>query len=199
MFVDSFDVVFYTCTFLLPGFIINSVVNSLVPKTRLDDVRYPLSCLLYSIINCALCSWFYVALTKNISSRNPVLYWFLMVIGTIIVALIVAFVIGFTQQKGVIEHIFSRVGINKVHPIPTAWDYYFSKQQASWIVVTLRSGKVIYGLYAQQSFASSNPSERDLYIEKTYTLDDDMTWIEDSKSNGILISKDEIEAIEFFK
>lgn len=125
MFIDSFDVVFYTCTFLLPGFIINSVVNSLVPKTPLDDVRYALSCLLYSIINCALCSWFYVALIKNISSRNPVLYWFLMVIGTIVVALIVAFVIGFTQQKGVIENIFSWAGVNKVHPIPTAWDYFF--------------------------------------------------------------------------
>ena len=87
--------------------------------------------------------------------------------------------------------------VNKIHPVPTAWDYYFSKQKESWIIVTLKNGKTIYGKFSNHSFASSDAEERDLYIEKTYNIKEDMTWVEDDKSNGILVTKDEVETIEF--
>ena len=87
--------------------------------------------------------------------------------------------------------------VNKIHPVPTAWDYYFSKQEEAWIIVTLKNGKTIYGKFSEHSFASSDAEERDLYIEKTYNIKEDMTWVEDDKSNGILVPKDEVETIEF--
>ena len=53
MTIDSMEVVFYTCIFLLPGFIIKSVMDTLVPPAKHNDSKYFFSCLLYSIVNCA--------------------------------------------------------------------------------------------------------------------------------------------------
>lgn len=196
MTIDSFEVVFYTCIFLLPGFIIKSIMDTLVPPIRHNDTKYFLSCLLYSIVNCAVWSWVYLLLNK-ISEEHPIMYWFLLLTITVIGSTLLAVFIGTIKQKGLIELLFSKMRINKIHPVPTAWDYYFSKQEESWIIVTLKNGKTIYGKFANQSFAASDPEDRDLYIEKTYSINNDMTWQEDEKSKGILVSKNEIETIEF--
>lgn len=196
MTIDSIEVVFYTCVFLLPGFIIKSIMDTLVPPPRHNDAKYFFSCLFYSIVNCAVWSWAYISI-NTLSENHPIIYWLLILTITVLGSSLVAILISVIKQKGIIEWIFSRIKISKIHPVPTAWDYFFSKQQASWIIVTLKSGKSIYGIFSTRSYASSDPEERDIYIEKTYVLKDDMTWEEDEKSNGILISKDEIETIEF--
>lgn len=197
MTIDSFEVVFYTCIFLLPGFIIKSVIDTLVPPTKNNDTKYFFSCLLYSIVNCAIWSWVYLLLNK-ISDNHPIIYWILLLATTVVGATLLAFVVGVIKQTDLIEWLFKKMGVNKIHPVPTAWDYFFSKQKESWVIVTLKSGKTIYGKYSEQSFSSSDNEERDLYIEKTYTVKDNMTWEEDEKSKGILITKEEIETIEFF-
>ena len=197
MTIDSLEVVFYTCAFLLPGFIIKSVLDTLVPPAKHNDSKYFFSCLLYSIVNCAIWSWAYFLLNK-ISDNHPIIYWISLLATTVVGATLLAFVVGVIKQKGAIEWVFKKMGINKTHPAPTAWDYYFAKQEESWVVVTLKSGKTIYGKFSEHSFSSSDAEERDLYIEKTYGINDDMTWEEDEKSKGILIAKEEIETIEFF-
>lgn len=196
MTIDSLDVVFYTCIFLLPGFVIKSVLDALTPPVRHNETKYFFSCLLYSIVNCAIWSWAYILIAPMATNKSAV-YWLLLLSITIVGAAILAFLIGFIRQKEMVEWLFSKINVHKVHPIPTAWDYFFSKQEKSWIIVTLKSGKTVYGKYSTESFASSDCEERDLYIEKNYSISEDMSWIEDEKSKGILISKDEIETIEF--
>jgi hypothetical protein len=51
------------------------------------------------------------------------------------------------------------------HPTPKAWDYFFGSGAACWIIVTLKSGRVIGGYYGTESFSSSFPHEEDLYLE----------------------------------
>lgn len=124
-------------------------------------------------------------------------YWIWTLLITIVVAALLAFIIGVIKQKEVIDWLFKKMKVNKIHPIPTAWDYYFSKQEESWVIVTLKSGKTIYGKFSTESFASSDSDERDLYIEKTYSINDDMTWKENGTNMSILIKNDEISTIEF--
>lgn len=124
-------------------------------------------------------------------------YWIWILVITIVVAALLAFILGVIKQKGVIEWLFEKLNLNKIHPIPTAWDYYFSKQMESWVIVTLKNGKTIYGKFSTNSFASSDSDERDLYIEKTYSVDDDMIWKDNGKNMSILIKYDEISTIEF--
>lgn len=196
MTLDSFDTVFYTCIFLLPGFIIKSIIDSLSPPAKHNDTKYFFSCLFYSIINCAICSWAYVLVAKE-TEIYSVEYWIWILVITIVVAALLAFILGVIKQKGVIEWLFEKLNLNKIHPIPTAWDYYFSKQMESWVIVTLKNGKTIYGKFSTNSFASSDSDERDLYIEKTYSVDDDMIWKDNGKNMSILIKYDEISTIEF--
>ena len=122
------------------------------------------------------------------------LFLFVSIIGSLIIAVL----IGICKQTSIIDKVLSFFKIQKIHSIPTAWDYCFSKQQEAYVIVTLKDGKTIYGLFSTKSFASSDFEERDLYIEKTYTLDNDMSWKEDEKSQGVLIVFSEIETIEFF-
>ena len=44
-----------------------------------------------------------------------------------------------------------------LHPDPTAWDFYFRDQNPCWVLCHLKSGKLVGGVYALDSFASSLP------------------------------------------
>ena len=198
MSIDSFDAVFYTCIFLLPGFIIKNIRNLLVPPERHVDSKYFLSCFLYSIINCAFLSWVYKLIFSTID-RESIIHWVLLLIVTIIGAIIVAFAIGIIIQQGYLAKFLNKTPINFINPIPTAWDYVFSKQKHSRIIVYLKNGKTVYGRLGSNSCVSSDFEERDIYIEKTYDLDLNKKWIENIENDGILIPKEAIEVIEFQK
>ena len=74
----------------------------------------------------------------------------------------------------------------------------FSQARPCWVLVTLKNGSRICGLYGIQSFAGSDPKDRDLYLQATYRLvveTGDWAPVEDTA--GILISADQIAAIEF--
>lgn len=96
------------------------------------------------------------------------------------------------------RRLFAFIGIDLVHVIPTAWDWKFGKSMpASWVLLTLKDGTHFAGYCGEQSFASSDPSERDLYLEKVYEIDDNNNWIlQDGAS--LLITQGEIQTIEFW-
>ena len=88
MVLNSFDVVYYTSVFILPGFIIKGIINITNPSTKTTDNIYFISCLMYSIISCAVWSWFYV-LVNPLKNSKEVLYWVVCILVTIIGALII--------------------------------------------------------------------------------------------------------------
>ena len=192
---DSLSPVFYTSIFVLPGFIVKSIIDVMTPPQRYNNAKYFLSYLLYSLVNCSLCSWAYILISKHFLPSSGI-YWILSLLITVISSILLALLIGFCKQKEWIEKIFARFHFRKIHPSPTAWDYVFSRQEDSWVIVTLKNGSIIYGLYSFSSFASSDTDERDLYIEKVFTIGDNSQWIPNEQSKGILISKDSILTIE---
>ncbi|MBR2883394.1 MAG: hypothetical protein IKB93_01255 [Clostridia bacterium] len=198
MLIESFDVVFYTAIFVLPGFIINGIISAFNPTQKLSEGVLLLKCLLYSIIHCAVWSWLY-KLIFMIEHKYPKTYWFVLVVATIIAATIIAVIIGLIQQKQIIRKILSHFNLHISHPVPNSWDYCFSRRGSSWVIVTLIDDKMIYGWFSTNSFASSESDERDLFIEKTYTVDDNNNWTEATSNEGIYISKEQIKTIEFLK
>lgn len=194
--VESLDTVIYSCIFILPGFIIQEIIETLSPRGKISDTRYILRCLLYSITNCALLSWLYIAIGK-LHSTHPYRYWLIMVGITIIGALLISIGIGLIEQHGCIPKFLWIFRIRSRHPQPTAWDYFFSLGDPVWVIVTLIDGSRIYGKYSDKSFTSSDSTERDIYIEETYILDDSGSWIPAKNSAGILIMKNQIQTIEF--
>lgn len=109
----------------------------------------------------------------------------------------VALIIGILKQKDRARKVLDALKIRNMHPVPTAWDYIFSKQEPSWVIVTLIDNRLIMGLYSKNSFASSDSEERDIYIEKIFDVDENNQWIENIRNKGILISKDQVKTIEY--
>jgi len=105
--------------------------------------------------------------------------------------------LGFWVQNGPLRRWLNLIGINPVHPIPTAWDWYFKKPHHRWIIITLKDGTTFGGRFGSDSFASSDPTERDVFVERIWNIDENGQW-KDTGEKGLLIAHGEIRTLEFF-
>jgi hypothetical protein len=93
-----------------------------------------------------------------------------------------------------------RIGLQPVHPLPTAWDYCFSRLRAGLIEVTLSDGSIIYGwLNPNRSFASSSEQQNDLLIGCVLQQGDSGNLIPHTPNRYIYLSKNQIKWIVFFE
>ena len=197
--IESLEVVFYTAVFLLPGFFMRNIITSLNPAKKMSDNATFLSCLMYSIINLAVWSWAFVFITKlkDASYIPDWGYWVIIVAVTLIGATITSFVIGTIIQKRFIRWFGNKLRLKTIDPTDTAWDWVFAKCECSQLLITLKDDREICGWYAQDSFTSSDTTDRDIYIEYTYKKDQNGNYQPDEESKGIYIPKDSIKYIEF--
>ena len=79
----------------------------------------------------------------------------------------------------------------------TAWDYIFSKPVSYWVVVTLRDGNKVSGLYSGDSFSTSYPFGKDLYLEQEYKNVDGSIDTIVPKTAGVWIHEDQIAYLQF--
>jgi hypothetical protein len=85
-----------------------------------------------------------------------------------------------------------------LHPIPTAWDYYFFKCEPCLVIVHLKNGKLIGGLYGTKSYTSSYPEKMSIYLEQLIYIDDNGKFIRYVKgSKGALLDSDTFDYLEF--
>lgn len=197
MALDNWETIVYTCIFLLPGFIITELIDSIVPPKSFREVKFIFSCIIYSIINLALWIWLDIIIFEKLKT-NLVPFYIVLSSSNIVTSIITGTIIGLIKHCELPRKIFRLFKVQMNHPIPTAWDYLFNKKEECFVTVTLKSGKTVSGNFFCNSFASSETTERDLYIEKIYDVDDNENWNEVPRSLGMYISKDEIETIEFF-
>ena len=192
MMYDSWDTVFYTALFLLPGYVIISIVNAFNPQARFNESKYFLKCLLYSFVNLGVWGWAYsVVLTITLPKTS--LQWLLLACITLMGSALLGFIIGLIKQKMHLSRLLNYFGILTIHPTQSAWDFLFSKQESYYVIVAMEDDRIIRGWFSSNSFASSGPDNHDLYIEQCYGEG----WSEDIQSKGIYIPGDQIKYIEF--
>ena len=104
--------------------------------------------------------------------------------------------IGLAARKEVTRQLLRRLRINPVHPIAAAWDWKFGDMAGAYVLVTIKDGGPIAGYCGDASFISSDPGERDLYLEKVYEIDEEGTW-QDAGQRSMLIKADEVRFVEF--
>lgn len=196
----SLDAVLFTAGFLIPGFIWSAVLSMIVPRRMAgDQVRF-LEAFVLSCINNGLWSWaLFIIFKSGFLDHHP--YWSALMLGGIIFLspIGLGLLSGYFRQRQTVSRLLGRLGFRTVHPTPTAWDWHFSRERPSWVVVTLKDGSRIHGLFGYQSFAGDDPQHRDLYLEETYRLLETGDWAPVEDSAGVLIMPDEIAAIEFRK
>lgn len=85
------------------------------------------------------------------------------------------------------------------HPTGSAWDYFFSLKQPGWVIVQMKTGRKVAGLYGGESFASSAPNPRELFLQEAWLLNDDGGFERVVNDSAGVIVCGEVESIEVFK
>jgi hypothetical protein len=194
----SIQAVIVIALFLMPGFIARSVLSSVYPTSEPSEARLALTAVTLSCGNYGIWSWLLILSWQKHWYKSDGFLAFLAVLVLFLSPVVGTLAIVKLMQTSAFRSVRETFGIR--HPAPNAWDYFFGKGAACWIIVTLKSGRVIGGYYGTESFASSFPHEEDLYLE----LLCDMT--PEGRLNGItpltfggIIRMADVELLEFFR
>ena len=193
--LKSLDELYLILGFLVPGLIVLFVRSQFITGRSQPHAAVLLSYLTVSIIYYALALPL-VDLVQSIQEPGygKSLAWFgLVFVGPAIFGLL----LGINIQQGLFHRFLKWVHLNPVHVMPTAWDWKFSGMGEQWVLVTLKDGTRFAGFCGADSFMSSDPAERDIYIQWIYDIDDDNKWTSRG-NNGVLITAGEIRTIEFW-
>jgi hypothetical protein len=188
------DAVYLLLGFLVPGMIASFVRAQFITGRMPSHTDAALSYLALSIIYYALVFPF---VDYVVSFREPgyakALAWFVLVF---VGPALLGFVLGLTTQMELGRRLLKRLRLNPVHVMPTAWDWKFGSMRESWVLAVLKDGTKFAGFCGAGSFMSSDPKERDLYIERVYAFDEQNVW--HPSEQGVLIGSGEIQTIEFW-
>ncbi len=194
---SSFDAVFFTVAFLVPGFVWESVLHMFLRPREDRADRVWVRLLTLSALNYGFFSWLVYLLFAQVGVLGrpwvAALAWFFILF---VSPAALGAGSGLLSQRTVVRRLLARYGIYMVHPVPTAWDYIFSQSTGSWVLITLADGSTVAGVFSARSFASSDPSDRDLYLEQLYEVEDDGLWQPVPMNRGVWIRGEAIRAIE---
>ena len=197
---DSALMLFIALSVIVPGFIIKSIA-SLFTTRRLDiSAGNWIDTFSIGAVNFAIWSWLvYLLLTAKFFQENlagAALGWGVVcLLGPVGIGLLS----GYNTQKGWTRRLLQAIGLQPVHAIPTAWDGRFREMnEPHWMLITLQDGSEVAGLFGTRSWASSDPNERDLYIEKLFEIDNNGNWLKANSYKGMLIRPEEVRFIEIW-
>lgn len=170
----------------MPGFIFIKSSNLFVATGENDFSKNWYDAVAYGVIFSGLTYIAYRLLNKYIPPQ------FFLTVGMIVLPLISPIIIKRLRNKPFFyKHI--------LRPEVSAWDYIFSSRQSYWVILHLKDGRDIAGVYSSKSFTSAFPYTKDIYLEELWKLDENKEFLAPvPKSAGLWIVADEISSIEFF-
>ena len=180
--------------FAVPGLIILYVRGQFVANKRPSLADASLSYLTLSLAYQAIV----FPVTQSIVAAKTALWlntlqWFaLLFIGPALLGGL----IGLNARQGWTRSLLATLKVNTSHPIDAAWDWKFTACDTCWVLAVLKDGTKWAGYLGAGSFLSSDPGERDLYIEQVYSIDDKDQWT--AKGSGVWIASGELQSIEFW-
>lgn len=197
MTIDNIEIVIYTFQFIIPGYIIGEIISAIMPQKTYGEGEKLLRYIGYSVVNIALWYWVFVLISQY-CKLGTFIYWMCNVFGVLITGCVTGLIIGIIRAKNIVRKLFQKIGLNLIHPVPTAWDYKFSDKEECWVEVTVSDNKVIRGLYSNSSLASSDSDFRDIFLQELY-VKQDAEWIKVERTSGVWLSPNEIRYIKFYK
>ncbi|MDE0069106.1 MAG: DUF6338 family protein [Caldilineaceae bacterium] len=178
--------------YFVPGFIALSVRSQFM--TGITHTQNSERFLTYATISVIYDSLIFRFVNPAWITNSTLIFLSVFIVGPAAIGVL----LGINIQKNLIRGFLSRFGVFTTHALPTAWDWKFgSSVKEQWVLITLRSGVTFGGLYGSDSFASSSPGERDLYIQWIYDIDEEGKWSSPGKK-GVLVAANEISTIEFW-
>lgn len=183
--------------FVVPGYLFQSVLSALHPRAQERPEILLLRFVGFSCINFGI--WY--SQFPLIDFENDPKFSFLRLVVILVVSPgVLGLFVAKVRIWGWRDWFLRELNFHPINPIPTGWDYKFSRTHLpSFVIVILKDGTNIHGWYGPNSMASSQEKDRDLYLEQLYTIDHQGKWIASVKSEGIWIQGSEVKYIEFQK
>ena len=181
--------------FFVPGFISMRVYTLIVPAERHDFSKQLFDAIAFSSINFALLAWpIYLIHSNEFPTSHPIYYYFL----TLLILFVAPVVWPFLLYKIMSSKFFKR---HFLDPYPRAWDKFFALKQPLWVIVHLKSGSKIGGVYSGNSHTSAYPSSEQIFLEEVWTIDPATNKFISKKprTGGLIINKDDFSYLEFYK
>lgn len=190
--VKSLDQIQLILVFLVPGLIILWIRSQFLTGRMIADKDALLSYLTISILYHGM-TWQFLS-NWVLSGSN--LAW---LVQGLLGPLIVGVILGVLAATGWCRNVLQWMGIRLVHPLPTAWDYCFTRPSAGLVEVTLKDGSRISGwLRPGDSFASSTGKDHDLFIGNVFFPDESGNLNRAKPPRSAYIGPGEIRLIMFF-
>ena len=180
--------------FFIPGFISIRVYELLIATEKTNFSISLLEAIGFSSLNFAFYSWWIILIhTDQFQHNHPFVYYLSIFFIGFISPILWPFLFLWLTRIRFIKKIL-------LSPIKSAWDYYFNKRESSWVIVNLKNGSRIGGVYSSNSFTSTFPVEKQIYLEELWVLDEKGSFVErQDRTDGILILEGEIQSLEFYK
>jgi NhaP-type Na+/H+ or K+/H+ antiporter len=195
--LKNLENVYLVIAFIVPGLIITYARSQFITGRSRSHTENTIVYLALSVVYYGIALPGFEYVVAMVPSWRRTVAWFLL---TFIGPAIFGLVLGVTVQRGWGRWLAHRLRLNPIHAFPTAWDWKFAgaSKGARYVLVTVGDG-TIAGVFGENSFASSDPVERDLYIEEVWDRSDTGEWTRRSERAGILIPGKEIKNVQFWE
>ena len=173
---------------IIPGFVSLRVWTPINPTAKLKLADYLLDIIAFSTLNFAALSWL-ISITTDSSLWLRVFVGIGVFIGAPAAwPILIRSILNLRALRGRI-----------IHPDPLAWDYFFRKGHSCFVLIHLKDGKVIGGLYNGESFASSYPESQDIYLVEVWKVDEHGRFQSRIEATmGALVNHEVIDYLEFY-
>lgn len=188
---------------VLPGFIWLRTQAAFVPRQRVSWSETLLEFAAYSIANYAF--WMLLFPAEQPEAIEVWQLTALQIIGWLCVLFVGPFfggaITGIARRKRWLPSLLAQLrlvpSIDTGHP--DAWSKAFSNSDPQLAVVGLKNGERVTGAFGMGSDASIDPANRDLFLERCYSEDENGDLESESLSQGIYIPADEIRYVKFYR
>lgn len=191
--------IIYIIIFLVPGYIMNSVVNKVIPRDARSATDTTLQYITFTLLYCLLFINLLSNMVESILYIDSFEIWVYLGIILILVInpIVIGIITGLTYEFRIVEHLLIFVGLRPMSPYPSAWDYKFHCiKKYSWLIITFINDTEMRAYFSGESSAGSTINELDIYVEKVYDFVDD-DWILRKGTDGMWIPKSSILHIEY--
>ena len=109
---------------------------------------------------------------------------------------VIGALLGINIKNNWTRRILAGCGLQTVHPVDNAWDWYFANCQKCWVLATLKDGTRWAGFLGVNSFMSSSREERDIFIQIVYEIGENSVWT--ARRSSVWIAPGELQSLEFW-
>lgn len=189
----TIDNILLLMTFFVPGFIYLKSYRLFIADTKTDFSKDLYEAIGISIINLIIFSYpIYLFSENDYIKTNTFIYFlffgFIILVAPILYALLFHEI---SKKKWFLKYLIS--------PTKSSWDSFFIKRESYYVLVTLKNGRKIGGKYGINSFSSTFPNPKEIYIEEVWRLNKKGEFKNKiEQTEGILITENEISTIEFY-